>query len=406
MNEIVWGIIVFTVIVLTLSITVLVARTLLLPAHATSVIVNGERSLVARTGQKLLDVLLDSGIAIPSACAGVGSCGLCRVKVTKGGGEVLPIEMARLTRQEIRADTRLACQVMLRRNVEVSIPEELSRAEAFECRVIATRTLSPLIREIVLEPPEGQRFQHRAGAFVQIAAPAYQLDFAEIEIEPDYRTAWNKLGLCRLIAQSKNPVMRAYSIANRPQDEGRIVLFIRLAVPPPRAADAPPGIVSSYLFGLRVGDKVTVSGPYGTFGAMDTDREMIFIGGGVGMAPLRAIIFDQLVRIGTSRRMSFWYGVRSRIDLFHIDDLEVLAHRYDNFRIITALSDPASGDAWDGPTGFIHAVVYENYLKSHPAPEECEYYLCGPPLMIQSVLSMLDECGVGETSIFFDDFGS
>jgi Na+-transporting NADH:ubiquinone oxidoreductase subunit F len=405
-TEIIAGIVVFGLSVMTLSLTVLIVRTWVLPAHAVSVCVNSHRTLPARTGQTLLDILLDCGIPVPSACAGVGSCGLCRVVVTSGGGEALPVERARLAKKEIQGGIRLACQVVLRRDVGVSIPDDILGAETLECRVIAARTLSPLIREIVLEVPSDRHFDHRAGAFVQVTAPAYQLKLSSIEISPEHRVAWERLGLSRLVAHSPRSVTRAYSIANTPEDEGTIVLFVRLAVPPPRAADAPPGIVSSYLFGLKAGDTVKVSGPYGAFGATAGNREMVFIGGGVGMAPLRAIIFDQLERLGTRRKISYWYGARSRIDLFHIDDLEALARKHDNFSFTVALSDPAPNEDWSGVTGFIHSVVYERHLSTHPAPEDCDYFLCGPPLMIEAVRTMLDECGVDETSIFFDDFGS
>lgn len=405
MNEILLGSIVFTLIVLALSVAVIAVRSIVLPARDVAVVVNGDLRLVARTGRKLLEVLTDNGIGIPSACAGTGTCGLCRVVVAAGGGETLPTETARLTKQEIRQGTRLACQVTLRNNVEISVSSDILNVESYECVVRSSRMLSPLIREVVLDLPEGQPFDARAGAFVQVTAPAYQRSFSDIEIGPEYGAEWDRLGLRQLVAQSDAPTDRAYSIANTPDDSGRIVLLVRLAVPPPRQADVPPGIVSSYLFGLKPGDTISIAGPYGSFGAVNSQREMVFIGGGIGMAPLRAIIYDQLERIGTGRQISFWYGARNHVDLFYADDFDALAAKHDNFLWTVALSDPMAKDEWDGPTGFIHTVAFERYLKSHPAPEECEYYLCGPPLMIQAVLTMLDECGVDADSIFNDDFG-
>lgn len=406
MSEILLGSIFFSLIVLALALLVLAARALLLPSSKVAVVVNNQRSLSARTGQKLLAVLRDAGIAVPSGCAGVGSCGLCRVRVNSGGGDPLPTETARIGRREIRKGARLACQVTVREAMNVEVPEYLFGVGEFECTVAAARFLSPLIRELVLAVPPGQKFDFDAGAYVQITAPAYRLHFQDMEFPATCVDGLAELGIKSFTAQSNKDVTRAYSIANTPADVGRIVLLIRLALPPPNHADAPPGVVSSYLFSIKPGDKVAVSGPYGDFKATPSEREMVFVGGGVGMAPLRAIIFDQLVRRKTTRKMSFWYGARSRIDLFYEQDFAGLAAEYRNFAWTAALSDPKPEDGWDGPTGFIHTVMYENYLKSHPAPEQCEYYLCGPPLMMQAVLSLLEECGVEEDSIYFDDFGS
>lgn len=405
MSEILVGSAVFTLIVMALAVIVIAARSIVLPAHDVAVVVNGKARLVAKTGQKLLGVLTDGGVPVPSACAGTGTCGLCRVVIETGGGVALPTEAARLTRQEVGRGTRLACQVTIRNNMNVEVASDIFGVESFECVVSNTRMLSPLIREIVLDLPQDQSFDFDAGAFVQITAPPYRRAYSDFQIASEYRFEWDRLGLGQLVAHGDGPVSRAYSIANTPADSGRIILFVRLAVPPPRRPNVSPGIVSSYLFGLAPGDKVAIAGPYSSFGAIDSRREMVFIGGGVGMAPLRAIIHDQLERVRSARKISFWYGARSKVDLFHTDDFNKLANLYDNFSWTVALSDPQPDCDWDGPTGFIHTVVYENYLKSHPAPEECEYYLCGPPLMIQAVLTMLDECGVDEDSIFNDDFG-
>ena len=406
MTEIVTGTLLLTLIIVALGLVVVGVRALVLPSRRVAIVVNGGEPLPAMTGSSLLNVLNEAGVPVPSACAGAGTCGLCRVRITKGGGDPSPTELSRLSRAEARDGMRLACQVGVRNDLAVEVSPDLLDVESFTCTVHSSKPLSPLIREIVLDVPEGQSFEARAGAFVQVTAPPYTLAYADIEVDDAHRSAWDRMGLSHLTASTDEPVSRAYSLANRPEDTNRVVLFIRLAVPPPSEQHAPPGIVSSWLFGLKPGDKVEVSGPYGDFGAAEGDREMVLIGGGVGMAPLRAIIHDQLERVGTTRKISFWYGARSRLDLFYADAFDDLAARYPNFSWTAALSDPTPEDDWQGPTGFVHKVTYDRYLKTHPAPENCEYYLCGPPLMIQAVLGMLDECGVDDESIFNDDFGS
>lgn len=406
MMEVAVGTALLTALLVGLGGMVMGLRSLFAPARKTVILVNGLQRIEADGSGKLLGALAGAGFAIPSACAGAGTCGLCRVQVS-GAEPPLPTERARLSRLELRAGTRLACQVGLRQDLQVQVPAELLAASSFSCRVASNTPLSPLIREIVLEVPEGQAFEPRAGAYVQVTAPAYRLAFADLPVDERHRVAWDKMGIGGLVASSKVPETRAYSLANRPEDAGRIVLFIRLAVPPPGVPEARPGVVSSFLVALKPGDSVDISGPYGHFGAADgSDREMVLIGGGVGMAPLRAIIHDQLERVGSGRKISFFYGARSRIDVFHAEEFDDLARRYANFTWTLALSEPAPEDHWDGPTGFVHSVVFEQLLKTHEAPEACEYYLCGPPLMIQAVSAMLDACGVDEESVFADDFGS
>jgi Na+-transporting NADH:ubiquinone oxidoreductase subunit F len=406
MNEILLGSALFVVIVLALTIAVLVARALLLPSGAVTVTINGGNRVEAQAGGKLLGALTGAGIAIPAACGGVGTCGQCRVRVTQGGGEVLPTETARLTRREIADGMRLACQVSLRNDVSTTVPEALLSAREWACTVASSRTVAPLIREIVLDLPRDAPFAFRPGAFVQVTAPPYRLAYADFDIAPEHRDAWAKMGTLGLVSESAEPVSRAYSIASTPRTgANRIVLLVRLALPPPNLPLAPPGVVSSWLFGLRAGDRVTVAGPFGTFGAQESDREMVFIGGGVGMAPFRAIIADQLERLGTTRKISFWYGARSRVDLFYQEEFDRLQAEHMNFSWTVALSDAAAGDVWDGATGFIHDVVWQRLMRDHPAPEVCEYYLCGPPMMIGAVLAMLDDAGVDPESIFNDDFG-
>jgi Na+-transporting NADH:ubiquinone oxidoreductase subunit F len=405
MNEIILGSVLFTVIVIGLASVVMGARAVLLPAMDVTVTVNESREITTRTGRKLLGVLTDAGIPLPSTCGGVGTCGLCRVTIVDGAGEALPTEVTKLTRRDVAAGLRLACQVVLRGDVAIKVPEELFEVAALDCIVRTNLTLAPLIKELVLDLPEGAEPDIPAGAFVQVTVPPFRAPFAAFEVASEHQGLWDHLGLRRLVAESAKPEIRAYSIANRPVDAGRIVLNIRLALPPP-GTEAPPGVVSSYLFGLKPGDALKITGPYGSFRARESDREMIFIGGGVGMAPLRAIIFDQLERLETRRKISFWYGARSRVELFYADEFDRLQGVHDNFSWTVALSDTKPEDHWEGAKGFIHDVVFENYLKDHPAPEDCEYYLCGPPLMIKAVFAMLDNLGVDRENILFDDFGS
>jgi Na+-transporting NADH:ubiquinone oxidoreductase subunit F len=380
-------------------------RGAILPTHPVTITVNGVREVAAKANFKLLDILNAAGIAVPSGCAGAGTCGLCRVSDVTHCGSPLPTEKARLTPTEVREGVRLACQIVVRSDLSVKVPEEVLGVTNMTCTVASTKSVTPLIKEITLTLPRDTAFNFRAGSFVQVTAPAYNLSYRDIVIDEGQRAAWDKLGLSKLSAGASAPVNRAYSVANRPEDEGRVVLNVRLATPPPAAPGAPPGIVSSWLFGLRKGDRVAIAGPYGHFGAQESDKEMVFIGGGVGMAPLRAIIFDQLDRLGTPRAISFWYGARSQTELFYAEEFDALAARHDNFRWVPALSEPAEGDAWRGETGFIHEVVYRAHLHDHPAPEDCEYYLCGPPLMIDAVHAVLAECGVETASIHSDDFG-
>lgn len=405
MTEILIASLLLIALVLALSALVAAARAVLVASGPVTVVVNGRLRIATRAGGTLLDGLNGNGVMIPSACAGAGTCGLCRVIVAAGGGDPLATETGRFTRAELAAGTRLACQVRLRGDVAVEVPDALIGAEPVTCRVAAARFLTPLIREVVLSFPEHARPEIPAGAYLQITAPPHRLSYDDIDVPPEHAPAWTAIR--PLAGGSDEPVNRAYSVANRPADNmaGRAVLNIRLALPPPDVPEAPPGIVSGWLFSVGEGDEIEVSGPFGSFRARETGREMVLIGGGVGMAPLRAIVFDQLERVGADRRISFWYGARSRRELFYVEEFEDLARRHPNFTMTVALSDPGEADAWDGPTGFIHSVVWKDYLRDHPAPEDCEYYLCGPPLMVRAVLAMLDDAGVDPASIFNDDFG-
>lgn len=405
MTEIVLGIGLLTAIVLVLAITVMFARSILSPSRPASLTVNGSSRFDTRTGVKLLAALNDNGILVPSACAGAGTCGLCRVKILKGGAAPLPTETSRLTKSDLRDQVHLACQVVLRGDMEVEVDIDLMSAANFTCTVESVRALTPLIREIVLHQPEGMKADIEAGSFVQVTAPPFELGYADIDVPQEHSAVWQNL--LRLEVSSADPVTRAYSVSNRPQDTeaGRIVLNIRLALPPPSVPGAMPGVVSSWLFALKPGDRVDTSGPFGSFRAQPGDAEMVFIGGGVGMAPLRAIIFDQLERLGSKRRISYWYGARNKADLPYPDEFDALVAKHPNFDWTVALSDPRHEDDWQGSTGFVHMVAWENYLRDHPAPEACEYYLCGPPMMIRAVLAMLDDAGVDPSHIFSDDFG-
>lgn len=405
MIEIVIGSLVICALVLLLTLGLLTARRQLVPQTAEKVTVNESQVLPAARGDRLLSVLQSAGLQIPAGCGGSGTCGLCRVTATgDGAGDPQATERGILSAAERKAHVRLACQVTVRGPVNVEVPANILSAESFDCRVVSNRMLAPLIRELVVELPEGKPFDFRAGGFAQLTAPAYQLDFADIDVPEDFAEAWRIAGWRGLQGHSDRPVTRAYSIASRPQDKGRIVFDIRLAVPPAgREGEVPPGIVSSYLFSLQPGDTIGVTGPFGEFRAQDTTREMVFVGGGVGMAPLRAMIHEQIGK-QTGRRMTYFYGARTVADLFYVEEFDEIATEHPEFTWIPALSDPAPGDRWTGPTGFIHETL-RAHMQRHPAPEACEYYLCGPPVMIAAVKATLRRLGVEDTSVFADDFG-
>ncbi|MCK4867149.1 MAG: NADH:ubiquinone reductase (Na(+)-transporting) subunit F [Alphaproteobacteria bacterium] len=404
MTEILLGSAVFTGLIMLLALVVLGARTVLMPRGLARITVNGERVLDAALGEKLLHALEHGGVHLPTSCGGAGTCGLCRVNVTDSG-KALPVERATLGEADVATGARLACQMVVRDDLAVSVSPELLAAESWLCTVRRTRTVAPLIKEIELALPEGKAQSFRAGSYVQVTAPAFTLPFSEIAVDQAHEDAWTHLGLRKLTARSDSPVTRAYSLANHPGETDALLLNIRLALPPGGMPDVPPGVVSSWLFGLGAGNTVSASGPFGNFFVMETDREMVLIGGGVGMAPLRSHVFDQLEYRVTTRAISFWYGARGLIDLYYADDMERLAREHDNFSWHVALSDPEPGDAWNGETGFIHDVVYRNHLQAHPDPAACEYYLCGPPLMIEAVQAMLDRLGVPRENILYDDFG-
>jgi Na+-transporting NADH:ubiquinone oxidoreductase subunit F len=406
MLEAVLGILFFCAIVLVLTLFVLGARRLLVPRGSCEIEINGRKTVTAEIGQRLLAVCQAAGIQLPSACAGAGTCGLCKTRVLKGGGEPGPQELAHMSQAEARRGGRLACQVRVLGPMSIEVDEAYFDVRSWRCQVRQAHNVSTLIREIELTLPAGESMDFRAGGFVELSSPPYRVDFSEFDIEPEFRDVWDQQKLWQLSAGSDVPVSRAYSMANHPAEEGIVLLNIRIALPPSGQPGVPPGVVSSWLFSLKPGDEVELRGPYGHFAVESGDHELVFIGGGAGMAPLRAQILDLLETQGSSRKISFWYGARSRRELYYADLFERLQTEFDNFTWHPALSAPEQADAWDGDTGFIHQVAYEKYLRQHPAPETCDYYLCGPPLMVQSVLAMLDELGVAAENIHFDDFGS
>lgn len=404
MTTILLGVALFIVMILGLVYVILIARQRLVPQGDINILVNGEKDLVVHPGGKLLGALADQGLFVSSACGGGGTCGQCRVKVLEGGGALLPTEEGHITRREAANGERLACQVAVKQNMKIEVSEEVFGVKKWICTVRSNENRATFIKELILDLPLGEKMQFRAGGYIQIECPAYELKYSEFDIPEEYRGDWDKFKLWEISSQVTEPVMRAYSMANYPEEDEIIMLNVRIASPPP-GKNVPAGKMSSYIFDLKPGDQVTVSGPFGEFFAKDTDKEMVFIGGGAGMAPMRSHIYDQLRRIKTKRKMTFWYGARSLREAFYVEEFDQLAAENSNFKWYMGLSDPLPEDNWTGYTGFIHHVLYENYLKNHPAPEDCEYYLCGPPMMNSSVTDLLINLGVEPENIMFDDFG-
>ncbi|HAA44100.1 MAG: Na(+)-translocating NADH-quinone reductase subunit F [Halomonas sp. 54_146] len=400
------GVVMFTIIVISLTMIILAARSKLVSSGDVTIEVNGdpEHTLKTQAGGKLLNTLAANGIFLSSACGGGGSCAQCKCRVEEGGGSILPTEESHFTMREKKEGWRLSCQVPVKQDMKVEVPEEVFGVKKWETEVVANPNVATFIKELNLKLPEGEEVAFRAGGYVQLVAPPYDIKFSNFDIDEEYRGDWEKFDLFKISHKSNEEIIRAYSMANYPDEKGILKFNIRIATPPP-GTDHPPGLMSTFVFNLKEGDKVTVMGPFGEFFAKDTDAEMIFIGGGAGMAPMRSHIFDQLKRLKSSRKISFWYGARSWRETFYNEEYDKLAEEFPNFEWHLALSDPQPEDNWEGPTGFIHNVLYENYLKDHPAPEDCEYYMCGPPMMNASVIKLLIDMGVEPENILLDDFG-
>ena len=402
------GVAMFTGVILSLVALLMVAKNRLVSSGAVSIGINGDpaNALTVQSGGTLLSTLAENKIFIASACGGKGSCGVCTVTVCEGGGAMLPTEASHITRGQAREGLRLSCQVKVKNDMEIRVPDEVFSVRRWICKVRSNDNVATFIKELVLELPPGESVPFRAGGYIQISCPPHTVNYEDFEVAEEYRPDWDKFNLWRYVSTVGEPVERAYSMANYPEELGVILLNVRIASPPPRApAGTPPGKMSSYIFGLKPGDEVEISGPFGEFFAKDTKTEMVFVGGGAGMAPMRSHIFDQFRRIGTKRKVTFWYGARSLREAFYIEDFDMIQRENPNFSWHLALSDPLDEDNWTGYTGFIHQVLLDNYLKDHPAPEDCEYYICGPPPMMTACFNMLDSLGVEPENIMFDDFG-
>ena len=401
------GVLIFTIIVMILVAVILVARSWLIPPGEVTLNINDDpdKSLSVNPGDKLLGVLGNHDIFIPSACGGGGTCAQCRVKIKSGGGDILPTETAHINKREAKEGYRLSCQVNVKQDMSLELPAEIFSISKWECQVISNKSRATFIKELVLALPEGADLDFRAGGYIQIDAPPHVAQYKTMEIDEEFRGDWDKYNLWQYRSEVDETIMRAYSMANYPEEKGIIMLNVRVCPPPPAVPDAPPGQMSSFIFNLKPGDKVMVSGPYGEFFAKETDAEMVFVGGGAGMAPMRSHIFDQLKRLDSKRKISFWYGARSLREAFYVEEFDELAEKFDNFSWTLVLSDPLPEDNWSGATGFVHQYLYDNYLVDHPAPEDCEYYMCGPPMMNKAAGEMIYNLGVEHENIMFDDFG-
>ena len=405
MLEIGLGVTFFTAIILALVAVILFAKSKLVASGDVNICINTEKSINAPAGSKLLAALANQGLFVASACGGGGTCAQCRVKIFEGGGAITPTELNHINKREAASGDRLSCQVTIKQDLKIQVPDEVFGTKKWQCTVRSNNNVATFIKELVLELPEGENVDFRAGGYIQIECPPYDCKYKDFNIDEKFHADWDRFNIWKYESHCKEPVLRAYSMANYPEEKGVIMLNVRIATPPPGSKDIPPGKMSSFVFNLKPGDAVTISGPYGEFFAKDTANEMVFIGGGAGMAPMRSHIFDQLRRLQTQRKISFWYGARSKKEMFYVNDFDTLAADCDNFAWHVALSDPQPEDNWTGYTGFIHNVLYEHYLKDHPAPEDCEYYMCGPPMMNAAVIKMLEDLGVEPDNILLDDFG-
>ncbi|MEY3190995.1 MAG: hypothetical protein RIS10_1112 [Pseudomonadota bacterium] len=405
MLEILLGIIIFTAFVIALVFVIIGAKSKLVAEGDVEILINNEKKIHVPVGSKLLTALADNGLFVSSACGGGGTCAQCKVIVHSGGGEILPTELTHITKREAAHGERLSCQVSVKHDMSIEVEDEVFGVKKWECTVKSNNNVATFIKELVLQLPAGEEINYRAGGYIQIECPSHIAKYSDFQVQEKFREDWDKFNLWRYVSEVKEPALRAYSMASYPEEK-EIMLNVRIATPPPGAPDSvPPGIMSSYIFDLKPGDKCTISGPYGEFYAKDTEAEMVFVGGGAGMAPMRSHIFDLLRRINSKRKITFWYGARSKREMFYVEDFDMLARENDNFEWHVALSDPLPDDNWDGYKGFIHNILYEEFIKKHPAPEDCEFYMCGPPIMNTSVINMLLDNGVEPENIMLDDFG-
>ncbi len=405
--EIYLGVGMFIAIVLALVFIIMFAKSKLVPEGDVVITINGDpsKSITTSPGGKLLGALAESGIFVSSACGGGGSCGQCTVDIKSGGGEILPTELDHISKREAKQGCRLSCQVSIKQDMDIELPEEVFGIKKWDCDVLSNNNEATFIKELKLGIPDGESVPFKAGGYIQIEAPPHHIKYSDFDVPDEYRKDWEHFGFFGVESKCEEETIRAYSMANYPEEEGIILLNVRIATPPPNNLSLPAGKMSSFIWSLKPGDKVTISGPFGEFYAKETDAEMVFVGGGAGMAPMRSHIFDQLRRINTERKMTFWYGARSLREMFYVEDFDMLAKENDNFEWHCALSDPQPEDNWEGDTGFIHNVLLKNYLNDHPAPEDCEFYMCGPPMMNAAVINMLKELGVEDENIMLDDFG-
>jgi len=404
-QEILLAIGMFTGIVLALAVFIIAARAKLVSSGDVDIEINGERTITVPAGGKLLQTLAANNIFLSSACGGGGTCAQCKCQVHDGGGEMLPTEESHFTKREAKEGWRLSCQTPVKQSMKIEVPEEVFGVKKWECTVESNPNVATFIKELTLRLPEGESVDFRAGGYVQLECPPHVAKYSDFDIQEEYRGDWDKFNMWRFVSKVDEPVIRAYSMANYPDEKGVVKFNIRVASPPPNRDDIPPGKMSSFVFNLKPGDKVTVYGPFGEFFARDTDNEMVFVGGGAGMAPMRSHIFDLLKRLKSQRKITFWYGARSMREAFYVEEFDKLAAENPNFKWHLALSDPLPEDNWTGYKGFIHNVLYDNYLKDHPAPEDCEFYMCGPPMMNSAVIKMLLDLGVERENVMLDDFG-
>ncbi|MCA9447562.1 MAG: NADH:ubiquinone reductase (Na(+)-transporting) subunit F [Candidatus Omnitrophica bacterium] len=401
------GTVIFTGAILALVAVIQASRAALVNTGDVNITVNGdnENPIKVPAGSTLLSALASKHVYLPSACGGGGTCAMCKCQVLEGGGDILPTETSLISRGEQKEHWRLSCQVKIRQDLKIHVPDEIFKIQKWECTVRSNQNVATFIKELILELPKGENLNFTAGGYIQIYIPPYNLTYSEFDIEKEYHEDWDTFKLWDLKASNDEEIFRAYSMANHPAEGNIVMLNVRIATPPPRTEGIPPGKASSYIFNLKPGDKVTVSGPYGEFFAKDTKREMVYIGGGAGMAPMRSHLFDLFHTRKTDRKVSFWYGARSMRENFYEDEFQAIQKDFPNFSYNLALSAPLPEDNWEGPTGFIHQVLLDNYLKDHPDPGEIEYYLCGPPMMIDAVQRMLDDLGVEPEMIAYDSFG-